>query len=145
MEESGEDLSDLLLAGVGRDCTGRDLSRGEVPDESLQLGETGVVGVADPVVAAALAHGDQPVLTGGLQAGHFCLGEVHRARLDLTHLELARLAGQVFEERLAERLGLAGVEPGGRAGLSRDTAGQDGATQLVSQTGLSHVNLPLPQ
>ena len=96
-------MSDLQDDGRSRpvqsqleqDCDWR-----EVPDEGLQLGETGVVGVADPVVAAPLAHRDKSVLARGLQAGHLGLGEVHRAGLDLTDLEVSGLAGQMFEERL---------------------------------------------
>ena len=53
-QEGGQYISDLLLAGVGRNGTRGDLVRGEVAHKHLQLGQTGVVGVADPVVAASL-------------------------------------------------------------------------------------------
>ena len=105
-----------------------------------------MVGVADPVVVASLADRHQAVLASSLQAGHLGLGEVHRAGLDLTDLEVSGLAGQMFEERLGDRaVRVAGVEPGSQAGVSVDTPGQHGAAQLVGQTGLSHVNLPLAQ
>ena len=84
-----------------------------MPDEGLQLGETGVVGVADPVVVASLADGHQAVLASSLEAGHLGLGEVHRAGLDLTDLEVSLLTGQMFEERLVDRaVRVTGVEPG---------------------------------
>ena len=38
-EEGGQDVPDLLLAGVGRDGAGRDLAGREVSHEHLQLGQ----------------------------------------------------------------------------------------------------------
>ena len=52
-----------------------------------QLRQRGVVGVADAVVAAALRHRDQAVVPRRRQRRHLGLGEVHRAGLDLAHLQ----------------------------------------------------------
>ena len=38
-KEGGQDVPDLLLAGVGRDGAGRDLAGREVSHEHLQLGQ----------------------------------------------------------------------------------------------------------
>ena len=54
VQEGAENVPDLLLVGVGRDGAWCDLAGREMSDESLQLRETGVVGVTNPVVAAAL-------------------------------------------------------------------------------------------
>ena len=102
VEEGAENVSDLLPAGVGRDGAGSDLTGREVPDELLQLGETGVVGVADPVVAPALTDRHQPVLPRRLQARHLGLGEVHGAGLDLADLQVSRLTGELLEQGLVD-------------------------------------------
>ena len=52
-----------------------------------QLRQRGVVGVADAVVAAALRHRHQAVVPRRRQRRHLGLGEVHRAGLDLAHLQ----------------------------------------------------------
>ena len=53
-KEGGQDVPDLLLAGVGRDGAGRDLAGREVSHEHLQLGQAWVVGVTNSVIAASL-------------------------------------------------------------------------------------------
>ena len=53
-----------------------------------------------PVIAPALTDRDQPVVSCGLQPLHLALCEVHGARLDLAHLELSQLAGELFEQWL---------------------------------------------
>ena len=87
VQEGGEEVPDLRPAAVGGDGAGGDLPGLEVPHQLPQLGQGGVVGVADSVVAAALRHRDQPVVPRSLQRGHLGLGEVHCARLDLAHLQ----------------------------------------------------------
>ena len=56
-----------------------------------QLRQRGVVGVADAVVAAALRHRHQAVVPRRRQRRHLGLGEVHRAGLDLAHLQQHQL------------------------------------------------------
>ena len=53
-KEGGQDVPDLLLAGVGRDGAGRDLAGREVSHEHLQFGQARVVGVTNSVIAASL-------------------------------------------------------------------------------------------
>ena len=113
-----------------------------------------------------LTHGHKSVVPGGLEGCHLALGEVHRARLNLTNLEVSRLARQGLQQGLIHRPPPADimcchvlsrvvtcchvspvvapgarVDPLSRARVRVDAAHKRGPAEMIRQAVRRHMNL----